>query len=486
MDVEATLELAKRLILAQTEKQFNDLQTYILQGALEGKTLREIAEFHRYNESHVKEVSTKLWKILSAALGESVTKRNVRSILKQYLHLEKQRLQPSSSENTSGSNSGSNSGNNIGNDSPIAYQRGMWIPNLRCRQVLGRDQFREEILQRLSDRQEDLILSLCGSAGYGKTEVACLVAKAAVEKNLFTDVLWVKARDTEFLDGRISNQDKDESLSWLQLLQEIAHQLDGCSVNQVRQRLKQEKRLIILDNAETAQLEDILPQLNQMLNPSRVLLTSRFQTHAAYVGLINIPALEKRFADQLLQDEAKRKNVPALLQARPEQLDKIYELSCGAPLALHFVVGRVLDDGRLEPVLSALKQASGDVEKIYEFSLNTAWQRISEVTKNLLYYMGNADAGVTGEELLGTSQVEETAWHVAQRELKRWYLMEEEKDAKGRARYNLHPWVRRSLRGGLVERWQDRSISEWEDIARRKYGLVDLDEEEESEDSIED
>ena len=190
----------------------------------------------------------------------------------------------------------------------------------------------------------------------------------------------------------------------------------------------------------------------------------------------------KEFADRLLQDEAKRKDVAALLDASPEQLDKIYELSCGAPLALHFIVGRVLDDGRLEPVLSALKQASGDVEKIYEFSLSTAWQRISEVTKNLLYYMGNADAGVTGEELLGTSQIQEADWNVAQRELKRWYLMEEEKDAKGKARYNLHPWVRRSLRKGLVEKWQERSLSEWEDIARRKYGLVDLDDEEEPED----
>lgn len=468
MDVEATLKLAKKLILAQTEKRFNDLETYILQGALEGKTLKEIAEFHSYNESHVKEVSTKLWKILSAALDEPITKRNVRSVLEQYLHLEEQKLKPAPIINNEAillKNTEAVLDENLDK-----YDRGMWIPNLRCRQVWGRDRFREEVLQRLNDRQEDLILSLCGSAGYGKTEVACLVAKAAIEKNLFADVLWVKARDTEFLDGQISRPAKDESLSWHQLLQEIAHQLDGCSVNQVHQRLKQEKRLIILDNAETAQLEDILPRLNQMLNPSRVLLTSRFQTHAAYVGLLNIPALEKEFADQLLEDEAKRKDVPALLQASREQLDKIYELSCGAPLALHFIVGRVLDDGRLEPVLSALKQASGDVEKIYEFSLSTAWQRIGEATKKLLHYMGNADAGVTWEELLGTNQIQEEDWNLAQRELKRWYLMEEEKDSKGKARYNLHPWVRRSLRGGLVEKWQ-RSLSEWEQIAKWKYDI---------------
>ncbi|MEG4403772.1 hypothetical protein [Microcoleus sp. MON2_D5] len=83
-------------------------------------------------------------------------------------------------------------------------QRGIWIPNLRCRKVWGRESFSEEVLHRLNDPQEAPILSLCGSAGYGKTEVACKVAMAAVRNNLFADVLWIKARDTEFSDGKIS------------------------------------------------------------------------------------------------------------------------------------------------------------------------------------------------------------------------------------------------------------------------------------------
>ncbi|MEG4392171.1 NB-ARC domain-containing protein [Microcoleus sp. BROC3] len=349
-------------------------------------------------------------------------------------------------------------------------QRGIWIPNLRCRKVWGRESFSEDVLHRLNDPQEAPILSLCGSAGYGKTEVACKVAMAAVRNNLFADVLWVKARDTEFSDGKISQSARDEALSWNQLLQEIAHQLDGCSVKRVHQRIKEEKRLIVLDNAETAQLEEILPKLNEMLNPSRVLLTSRFQTNASYVGLINIPPLEENSSYQLLQDEAKYKNVPAILQANTEQLQQVYHLSCGAPLALHFIVGRVFDDGTLEPVLSALEQAGGDVEKIYEFSLKTAWQRISNVTKNVLRYMGNSDAGVTWEELSGARQVQESDWIVTRRELGRWYLIEKETDAKGKPRYNLHPWVRRSLRGGLVDKWQ-LSLQEWEQIAKWKYDI---------------
>lgn len=358
---------------------------------------------------------------------------------------------------------------------PEPCQKGVWIPNLRCRQIWGRDDFSKKLLNRLNDSQES-ILSLCGRAGYGKTEVACKVARAAIEQGLFTDVLWVKARDTEFLDGAISQPEREEAVSWQQVSQELAHQLHGCSTERLHQFMKEEKRLIVLDNAETAQLEEILPKLNAMLNPSRVLLTSRFQTNVAYVGLVDIPPLDDRYARQLLQCEAKYKKVPALrqaLQANSAQLQQIYDLSCGAPLALHFIVGRILDDGALEPVLSALEQASGDVEKIYEFSLKTAWQRIQEVTKKILCYMGDADAGVTWEELSGAGQVQKSDWGMAQRELKRWYLIEETTDSKDQKRYNVHPWVRRSLRGGLVDRWE-RSLQELEKMAMWKYDLSNL------------
>ncbi|MEG4838072.1 tetratricopeptide repeat protein [Microcoleus sp. B9-D4] len=90
MDIEAALELAKRLIVAQTGKPLDDLPTNILRGALEGKSLSEIAESYSCNESYAKEVSSKLCKLLSAALGEPIAKRNLISTLEQRLRLEKQ------------------------------------------------------------------------------------------------------------------------------------------------------------------------------------------------------------------------------------------------------------------------------------------------------------------------------------------------------------------------------------------------------------
>jgi hypothetical protein len=348
-------------------------------------------------------------------------------------------------------------------------QRRIWIPNTRCRRVWGRDNLMEQILNHLNDPQELFILSLSGSAGYGKTEAASQIAKTALTRNLFADVLWVTARQTELVDGLISQEQRGGVLDWNRFLHEIAHQL-ACPVERVQQRLREEKLLIVLDNAETANVKDILTNLVKMLNPSRALLTSRLKTNLQFVKLIPIQGLDEASAYQLLRDEAKNKDIPILLQADDEQLYRVHQLSCGAPLALHFIVGRVWDDRTLEPVLSALEQASGEVEAFYEFSLNTAWQRISDVAKCVLRYMGRADASITWAELSGAWGVLDSDWSKAHRELRRWYLIEDVQDVQGNRRYDLHPWVRSSVRGGLVDNWQP-SLHDLERITKWKYDL---------------
>ncbi|MEC4990715.1 MAG: NB-ARC domain-containing protein, partial [Oscillatoria sp. PMC 1068.18] len=324
----------------------------------------------------------------------------------------------------------------------------------RCRWVWGRNDLIESIISRLNNPFEPAILALTGSAGYGKTEVASQVAKAVKKRNIFTNVLWVKARQTEFVDGIISQSENHEMLNWKQFIDEIAYQLN-CPVKRVRDRLKSEKILIVLDNAETAKITDILANIIEMLDSSRVLITSRLRTNAPYVGLIPIQGLNERWSNQLLREEAKYKQISALLSADKSQIKKLHQLTCGAPLALHFVVGRVFSDLDLEPVIFALEQASGDVECFYQFSLQTAWERISDPAKNVLRYLSRVDASVTEDYLATGWGIAESDWQQARSELTRWYLLEENlQDAKGNYRYDLHPWVRVSIRGKLVDNWQ--------------------------------
>jgi hypothetical protein len=489
MDVDAALDFAEERFFAQTGERFNDLQKQIFKGAWQGLTYEKIADFLDYNDSHIKEEGARLCQLLSEALGEKVTKLKFRAPLERGWRTQQSRntssphpsvvdrIQPSAPDPTfvERESAIANSSQPVSSSAPAqkdyneTRQRGVWIPNNRCRQVWGRENLIEQILNRLDDPQELCILSLSGGAGYGKTEAASQIAKTVLNRNLFADVLWVTARQTELVDGSISQEQRCEVLNWNKFLHEIAHQL-ACPVERVQQCLREEKLLVVLDNAETADVEGILSQLVPMLNPSRALLTSRLKTKPPYVGLIPIPGLEERWSHRLLRNEAECNDIPVLLQASNEQLHRVHQLSCGAPLALHFVVGRVLHDNALDPVLSELEQASGRVEVFYRFCLETAWQRITDTSKEVLRYVGAVDAGVTKAELSGAWKLLDSNLNAALAELRRWYLLEDKQDVKGNWRYDLHPWVRGSVRGGLVDNWQP-SLQDLEQITRWKYDL---------------
>jgi hypothetical protein len=85
MNVEIALALADTLIFTQTGKHLSNLQSTILRRVWQGQTYIEIADEYVCTEGHAKDVASLLWKLLSIALGEKVTKSNVRSVLERKL-----------------------------------------------------------------------------------------------------------------------------------------------------------------------------------------------------------------------------------------------------------------------------------------------------------------------------------------------------------------------------------------------------------------
>ena len=76
--------LANTLILKYTGKYLTDIEIDVLRGAWEGKSYEEIAEQLFLSVSYInKDVGYRLWKKLSEALGEEVTKKSFRQALKR-------------------------------------------------------------------------------------------------------------------------------------------------------------------------------------------------------------------------------------------------------------------------------------------------------------------------------------------------------------------------------------------------------------------
>ncbi|MBH8575996.1 AAA-like domain-containing protein [Nostocaceae cyanobacterium CENA369] len=79
------MNLEDALVILDTflEQSLNDVQELVFRKAWEGQTYPEIAESSGYDANYIKDVGSKLWKLLSHALEEEVTKSNFRSVLRR-------------------------------------------------------------------------------------------------------------------------------------------------------------------------------------------------------------------------------------------------------------------------------------------------------------------------------------------------------------------------------------------------------------------
>ncbi|WP_373538165.1 NB-ARC domain-containing protein [Microcoleus sp.] len=83
MDIAEVLTLADELIFAKTGKHLDYVQEAILRGTLQDTTYTQIAQEVYSSPSHVRNVGSQLWKILSKELGKNITKANFRTVLQK-------------------------------------------------------------------------------------------------------------------------------------------------------------------------------------------------------------------------------------------------------------------------------------------------------------------------------------------------------------------------------------------------------------------
>lgn len=70
------------------QEHLSDVQELVFRQCWEGRTYQEMAEDSSYDAGYIKDVGSKLWKFLSDAFGEKVTKGNVQSVLRRHYSLQ--------------------------------------------------------------------------------------------------------------------------------------------------------------------------------------------------------------------------------------------------------------------------------------------------------------------------------------------------------------------------------------------------------------
>jgi len=84
MQLDEALKLADRLVLERTGSSLSDAQRAVFSGSWRGQTYQEIAEAYGLSSAYLnQEVGPQLWKLLSEACSQRVSKKNLHSVLEQ-------------------------------------------------------------------------------------------------------------------------------------------------------------------------------------------------------------------------------------------------------------------------------------------------------------------------------------------------------------------------------------------------------------------
>ena len=96
MNLEEVIKTIDNVLLTNTGQHLRDVEAIVLRGAWQAKTYEQIAETCQYSLGYIKQVAApKLWKLLSEALGEDISKTNFRFIIERLWGGEPEKILPS-------------------------------------------------------------------------------------------------------------------------------------------------------------------------------------------------------------------------------------------------------------------------------------------------------------------------------------------------------------------------------------------------------
>jgi hypothetical protein len=291
------------------------------------------------------------------------------------------------------------------------------------------------------------IVAIDGLGGIGKTTLATSLAHEFVYSDRFADLAWVSAKQEEFQPGAGTQATGRPALD----IDGLTDALLGQLLPQTRltapraekhaallRHLKTQPCLVVVDNLETVvDYSALLPDLRQLANPSKFLISTRFSLRAeADVFAYTLTGLSESDALALVRYEAETRNIAPLLTASPEQLTDIHRVVGGNPLALKLVMGQAAFLP-LAQVLTNLELARGKrVEALYNYIYWQAWQLLTPNERHLFLTLPLAPNG-DFEQVALASGLEEEALQGALARLIELSLLHVAGDLSA-PRYSLH------------------------------------------------
>ncbi|MEM7029527.1 MAG: BTAD domain-containing putative transcriptional regulator [Chloroflexota bacterium] len=284
---------------------------------------------------------------------------------------------------------------------PDLYTTLTRLDPLPDQKLFGVSAVRQKLQDVLNEDDRPWLIAIDGMGGVGKTALANTLAHHFVEQERFHDVAWVSAKQEGLpvADGWPHSQPvttaerpalDSETLIDL-LLEQLISDIDLARTARDKRALlttilKQQAYLVVIDNLETvADYQALLPFLRLLSKPSKFLITSRFTLRqSSDVFSVGLRELSQEDTLAFLRYEAETRSIDTLRNTDEYQLNEIYHLIWGNPLALKLVVGQM----GFVPLIRILKNLTerkfDQTGALYNYLYRQGWQMLDEPAQQVL------------------------------------------------------------------------------------------------------
>lgn len=415
MEFERVLKVVNAAVVVKIERHLKDVEVAVLRGSWQGQTYHEIAEAYGYTTKYLKQdVGPKLWKLLSKALGEKLSKTNFQAALERQWQAQLSAVQkpetpiPSALESEVEEAVGKNP-HVMGCSQAIANQRQDWGDAVGIPVLYGRT---EElvILEQWILQERCRLVALLGMGGIGKTSLAFKLAQQV--QNQFEYIIWRSLRNQPLIEDVLSEliqflSDEDKT--------DLTKSVDS-KISKLIDYLHKHRCLIVLDNLETVLPSDnsnehplereeayakLLKRVGETPHQSCVILTSRekpkeislLEGEFLPIHSLKLNGLKKAEGQELFK-------VKGSFSGSESEWQILIDHYGGNPLALKIAAAAIQDllNSDVSEFVFILKQGRLGFDDIDDL-LKRQISRLSDVEKEIMYWLAINREPVTFQEL---------------------------------------------------------------------------------------
>jgi hypothetical protein len=425
----------------------NNIQSLVLVGTWSGQSYQKIAQQTGYVPDYIKQVGSRLWQLISQSVGEDVSKKNLRAILKHY-----HQLQPSV------------------NALPVIPGKQDWGEAIDVSKFYGRQEELQTLdIWILEDGCRGI--GIFGLGGIGKTALSVKVAQQV--QSHFDCVIWRSLQQAPSLSTLLSEI--------LPILTGTESVID-CSINTLMKQLRSKRCLLVLDNVESilqdgnrsGQYQQGFEAYRQLFDrifdephQSCLMITGREKPGGFAVREGKTLPVRSLQLQGLSGAEGEQILIAKGLDGTKPQRLALVKYFGGNPLALKLAATTIstLFGGSIQAFLAEGRTVFSDLWDL----LDRQFQRLSPLQQQIMYYLAINREGITPTQLQ-EEILPKVSWRElleALESLQERSLIEDERSLvdKGKENLTLQPVIKEYVTERFIQTQTiEREIPTWSSV----------------------